>query len=320
MRNVDMIGLPRGGTTGSKAMSRSSAAANKEVKTLENCAKYDGVHGKTTKKDYLTEWVGLAKYLRNEHHVKIITENLTPEMISGYMTKRAAETNDVGTYAHIVSAVRKFGVAVDVAVSGKYGGYWSDVAIAMTKYNKADFTNDPDPKDLKTRAPNDPAAIIASDKLKMADKIAVRVSCELGCRLSETRKITVVDAPPPSGAEGTYLLSDNRLIWTAKGGQLMGGANRPRFVSPGLAQEIRAAAGEKLYVEVAESTLNRHLKAAAAAVGQKLKGAEHPFRHWFAREDLKMYMAQGLTYEQARQEVAEDLGHHRAYTTDRYLR
>jgi hypothetical protein len=40
MRNVDMIGLPRGGSSGSKAMSRSSAAANKEVKTLENCAKY----------------------------------------------------------------------------------------------------------------------------------------------------------------------------------------------------------------------------------------------------------------------------------------
>jgi integrase len=318
MRHVDLIGQPRGGATGSKAMSRATAAQAKEVRTLENCAKYDGVHSKTTKADYLTEWVNLAKYLRSEHHVKIITESITPEMLSKYMDKRAAETNDVGTYAHIVSAIRKFGVAIDVAQTGNYGGYWSNTAIAMTKYNKADFVNDPDPKDLKNRAPENPAAIIASDKLTTADKIAVRISCELGCRLSEAIKINVVDALPVE--RGTYLMPDNQLIWIAKGGQLMGGSNRPRYVSPQLAQDIRTAAGEKNIVSVAATTFNRHLHQAAASVGQKLEGGAHPFRHWYAGEAKKMYMAQGMTEEQARLAVSEDLGHHRPYTTDRYTR
>jgi hypothetical protein len=315
MQSVDMIGFKRGGAAGSKAMSRASAIAAGEVPNLENCAKYDGVHSYDTKADYLTEWINLAKYLRSEHHVKNITESVTPEMISAYMDKRAAEIDNAGTYGNIVSAVRKFGVALDVSTTGKYGGYWSNTTIEVTRYNKDAFNV----SIQGNRAPSDPAAIIASDKLLEADKIAVRLTCELGCRLSEAVRINVVDAPPAAGAEGTYLLPDNRVIWTAKGGQLMGGPERPRYISLDLATSIRTAAGDGT-VEVAKSTLNRHLHAAADSTGQILRGGDHPFRHYFAQISEAKYIAQGMTPAQAKHEVSEDLGHHRIYTTDRYLR
>jgi hypothetical protein len=117
---------------------------------------------------------------------------------------------------------------------------------------------------------------------------------------------------------GTYLFPNNRVVWVAKGGQRMGSIERPRYISPSLAKDIRVAA-KNGKVTIAASTLNRHLHKAATASGIILKGAEHPFRYFFAHKAYKAYRAQGLSHEEARREVAEDMGHHRAHTTDRYL-
>jgi hypothetical protein len=306
---VDEINVKRGGQNGSKTRSVKACKANNIPVTTANRAQFDGIHSKATRKDYLGVWIDLARYAREQYHTVYVANELTSEIVSAYVDQKLSRTDNANTAAKIHAALEKLGVALSRA--GYY--IWDNDAIRdVIRYNKADFSSN-----LRNRAPERPYDIAKSNKLTPSEQTVVMLAIETGMRLDEAHCVKITDKLPTE-IRDTYLLPDNRLVWAAKNGQVLGRDNRLRYCPDDLASEIRKLAVDGI-MEVNKDTLNTHLHNAAEATGQTLDGGLHPFRYVFAQESYKTYLEAGLTPQNAALEVAEDMGHHRDYVTKIYL-
>jgi hypothetical protein len=276
---------------------------------LANRSQYDGIHSKETKKKYLGIWVDLARFAVSEYQVGHIADELTAEIVSGFMSQAVAQTDNANTISGIHAALEKLGVALARA------GYdiWANDAIReIIFYNKSGIS-----ANRRNRAPERPYDIAYSNKLTPTEQAVVMLAIKTGMRLDEAHYVKIVDELPVN-IQDTYLLPDNRLVWSAKGGQVLGLDNRLRYCPTNLADKIRELA-VACSMEVNKDTLNTHIHAAAKATNQTIDGGMHPFRYVFAQESYKAYLGRGLSPKEAAQETAEDMGHHRDYVTKIYL-
>lgn len=103
--------------------------------------------------------------------------------------------------------------------------------------------------------------------------------------------------------------------------QEKGGKRTEHFVQPTTYRELEAHIAEHGQLAAPYRTFLRAVEAAARATGQYAPGrGTHGLKHSFAQERLHEAVEAGLSHEEAKQAVANEIAHNRLDSVDIYLR
>lgn len=162
--------------------------------------------------------------------------------------------------------------------------------------------------------------------------LATDVAAEGGLRASEIATIRPLAERPAADREWSPERWRGREHWERYSVVGKGGLTREVRLSPETAQRLEAARLEQprtitdrgIYRETqyqighGKAWSDSFSKASQAELGWS-RGA-HSLRHGYAQERMAVHQRAGLSYEDAKAQVAQEVGHFRDSTTDAYLR
>ncbi len=252
--------------------------------------------------------VRCAKWCEAEHDVRYIRQ-ITPDMAKGYVQSLRDDERSGQYVKKVISAIRKF----DVALRAK--GHRPRNAPPLMPPDEKGWSSDPQPERAYTPAAAE--RIAANMAQRARDKQTadvVRLQHVVGLRVNEAVYLRGMDID----VEGCRVYADKKT----KG-------HRPRTVGvdrrhQGFLQAMRDRAAEHRdgHIFQGRRSLDDRTREAVRQACKRL-GEEcystHGFRKTFAQTRYVALREQGLDDREARQRVAEDLGHNRVDVTAHYV-
>lgn len=262
---------------------------------FSDLARCTGIYSHATADSYRDTWVTLLSYARSEFGVKFLG-SLSPDHIKSFLESKQEEGLAKGTLVNICAAVTKLGTALDL--KHENNTYYNDFKVATN-----DFLNSCNAQVL---AHQNRAYANASELINAIKDPKMRLVAEtvyrLGLRSSEATLIRSTQ------------LNGNKLTITSKGGQKL-----EKNLTEDLKSKLEKHLGENNgIIKVNGRELRRAVQRAAEQTGQIPQGT-HGLRYNYAQNLYVQLITEGKTPAEARQQVAEELGHHREDITNRYL-
>lgn len=290
-----------------KNCARMALAAEGRSGNSANIATKTGIHGITTKDNYLEKWQEFARYAKDEYGVRDL-EKIAPEHIRAFLDEKIE--NGV-SYSHWAGYAAAFGKLENALYA------YSEKFDRGTSYDLRSVVNELRPEakaELSrfegTRNYSDVGKLIS--ELKPEFQLAAQIQYESGLRLAGATSIT------PGQLQG--LASDKHtgkvvgvIDYVGKGGKA-GFAQ----VSPKTYQKLTDHVARNGSFKVSPDGYRAALKDAACATGQDYNGS-HGLRWNFAQERFAELQTAGAGYEAALGAVSHELGHNRIDITLHYL-
>jgi len=246
--------------------------------------------------------------------------------VRSYIAGRGQALRDAGgsfqTIEREISALTKLSHALDVYTE-RHGGESAEGIRSVLAEEKAHWRAELSVRSggYTTRAYPDPEGLYAAIS-EPALRLQARLMGETGCRTEG------VGAP----ARGSNPLTASNLLGLGTdpvsgdvAGRIVvaekGGKHTEHFVQPSTYRELEAHIAEHGQLASPYRTFLRAIETAARATGQYAPGrGTHGLKHSFAQ--LRMYEAieAGLSHEEAKQTVANEIAHNRMDSVDVYLR
>lgn len=243
-----------------------------------------------------------------------------------YIAGRGQALRDAGgsfqTIEREISAIAKLSHALDVYAE-RHGGESAEGMRLVLAEEKTHWRAELSARSngYTSRAYPDPAGLYAAIP-DAGLRLQAKLMGETGCRAEG------VGAPArgsnPLTAEnllgmGTDPVSGDavgRITVTEKGGK-----QTEHFLEPETYRELQAHIAEHGQLASPYRTFLRAVEAAARATGQYAPGrGTHGLKHSFARERMREAIEEGLSHEEAKQAVANEIAHNRMDSVDTYLR
>ena len=246
--------------------------------------------------------------------------------VRAYIADRGQALRDAGgsfqTIEREISALTKLSHALDVYAE-RHGGESAEGMRLVLAEEKTHWRAELSARSngYTSRAYPDPAGLYAAIP-DAGLRLQAKLMGETGCRAEG------VGAPArgsnPLTAEnllgmGTDPVSGDavgRITVTEKGGK-----QTEHFLEPETYRELQAHIAEHGQLASPYRTFLRAVEAAARATGQYAPGrGTHGLKHSFARERMREAIEEGLSHEEAKQAVANEIAHNRMDSVDTYLR
>jgi integrase/recombinase XerD len=261
--------------------------SKKEDKQFLGATPY--IYHHNTLKKYLNACINFVQWLKKKHPGKIATlGRITEKQVADYLQHLIASDYSPYTIKQVAAAIAKLGDAI-----GRPG--WRTVVNRETQSVK---------RTRKSRA-------YASNAQKIIDKVVqediqliLALAAELGLRISEALNV-----------RGEHL-EGSVLRVKGKGG-LVRFVDVPTKILEKLSALVEQKPTGKLFHRDA-STVQRVLRQTCAKLNIPCKGV-HGLRHDFARNRYAELRQEGLSQEDSKQTVSNELGHSRLEITDAYL-
>jgi len=243
-----------------------------------------------------------------------------------YIADRGQALRDAGgsfqTIEREVLALTKLSQALDVYAERHGSESAAPIRIALAK-EKAYWRIELAARSggYTTRAYPDPAGLFAAIQ-DVGLRLQAKLMGESGCRAVgvgapahgsnpfTASNLLGMGTDPVSGAAA------GRIVVTEKGGK-----HTEPFVQPSTYRELEAYIAEHAQLASPYRTFLRAVEAAARATGQYAPGrGTHGLKHSFAQARMHEAFVGGLSHEEAKQAVANEIVHNRMDSVDTYLR
>ncbi len=243
-----------------------------------------------------------------------------------YIADRGQALRDAGgsfqTIEREISALTKLSHALDV-YSERHGGESAADIRTVLSEEKAQWRAELAVRSggYTTRAYPDPEGLYAAIS-DPALRLQAKLMGETGCRtegvgtpargsnpLTATNLLGLATDPVSGDAAG-------RIVVTEKGGK-----RTEHFLTPETYRELETHIAEHGQLASPYRTFLRAVEAAARATGQYAPGrGTHGLKHSFAQARLHEAVDAGLSHEEAKQAVANEIAHNRLDSVEVYLR
>lgn len=246
--------------------------------------------------------------------------------VRAYIADRGQALRDAGgsfqTIEREISALTKFSHALDVYAERHGGESAADIRVILAE-EKAHWRTELSSRSngYASRAYPDPAGLYAAIP-DPALRLQARLMGETGCRAegvgAPARGNNPVTASNLLGLGMDPISGDavGRIVVTEKGGK-----HTEHLVQPSTYRELEAHIAEHGQLVSPYRTFLRAIEAAARATGQYEPGrGTHGLKHSFAQTRMREATEAGLSYEAAKQAVANEIAHNRMDSVDVYLR
>ncbi|MBU1041692.1 MAG: hypothetical protein KKF77_11395 [Proteobacteria bacterium] len=243
-----------------------------------------------------------------------------------YIVGRGQALREAGgsfqTIEREISALTKLSHALDVYAERHGGESAADIRTVLSE-EKGHWRTELSPRSCgyTTRAYPDPEGLYAAIQ-DAGLRLQAKLMGETGCRAEG------VGAPARSSnpftatnllGMGTVPVSGEaagRIVVTEKGGK-----QTTHFVQPKIYHELEEHITKHGQLASSYRTFLRAVEAAARATGQYAPGrGTHGLKHSFAQTRMHEAIDAGLSYEEAKQTVANEIAHNRMDSVDVYLR
>jgi len=243
-----------------------------------------------------------------------------------YISSRGQALRGTGgsfqTIEREISALTKLSHALDVYAERHGGEPAADIRTIMVE-EKARWRTELAARSggYTSRAYPDPEglyAAISDSALRLQAKLMGETGCRtegVGAPARGSNPLTPANllglgTDPVSGA------SVGRITVTEKGGK-----HTEHFVQPSTYRELEGHIVEHGQLASPYRTFLRAVEAAARATGQYAPGrSTHGLKHSFAQERMHEAVEAGMSHEEAKQSVANEIAHNRMDSVDTYLR
>ena len=221
-----------------------------------------------------------------------------------------------------ISSFTKLSHALDVYAE-RHGGESAEGIRSVLAEEKAHWRTELSPRSngYASRAYPDPEGLYAAIS-DSALRLQAKLMGETGCRTEgvgapargsnplTSANLLGLGTDPVSGA------SVGRITVTEKGGK-----HTEHFVQPSTYRELEGHIVEHGQLASLYRTFLRAVEAAARATGQYAPGrGTHGWKHSFAQERMHEAVEAGMSHEEAKQSVANEIAHNRMDSVDTYLR
>ncbi|WP_459852489.1 hypothetical protein [Humidesulfovibrio idahonensis] len=243
-----------------------------------------------------------------------------------YITGRGQTLRDAGgsfqTLEREISALTKLSHALDVYAE-RHGGESAEGMRTVLAEGKAHWRAELSARSdgYTTRAYPDPEGLYAAIPDPTL-RLQARLMGETGCRAEgvgapargsnpfTATNLLGMGTDPVSGAAA------GRIVVTEKGGK-----RTEHFLTPETYLELEAHIAEHGQLASPYRTFLRAVEAAARATGQYAPGwGTHGLKHSFAQARMHEAIEEGMSHEEAKQAVANEIAHNRMDSVDTYLR
>jgi len=272
--------------------------------TSANIAEKTGVPSDASAARYVSTWVQAGEFAKAEFSIKVISE-LTGEHVAAYLQSKIDIGQKASSLEAEVSALNKLASTLEKALDGRD---FSDIK-AGTASMAADIRECPD-KALFDRAYSDVQVVVAGlpdDKTGLAGRFLQ----ESGCRIAEACRI---DASQMKGLSVDKYTGREigRVLVTGKGGHQYI-VNPSKSTYEAVQREIESSGR----FDVKQSDLRQAVEKAA---GDEYKNRGcHGMRYNYAQERMHELQSVGISRDEAKAIISEELGHHRPEITETYL-
>lgn len=228
----------------------------------------------------------------------------------------------VQTIEREISALTKLSHALDVYAERHGGESAADIRTVLAE-EKAHWRTELSARSggYTSRAYSDPEGLYAAIR-DAGLRLQAKLMGEAGCRaegvgapsrgsnpFTATNLLGMGTDPVSGDAAG-------RIVVTEKGGK-----HTEHFLKPETYHELEAHIAEHGQLASTYRTFLRAVEAAARATGQYAPGrGTHGLKHSFAQERMHEAVEAGLSHEEAKQAVANEIAHNRMDSVDVYLR
>jgi integrase len=246
--------------------------------------------------------------------------------VRAYIADRGQALRDAGgsfqTIEREISALTKFSHALDVYAERHGGESAADIRVILAE-EKAQWRTELAARSggYTTRAYPDPAGLYAAIP-DAGLRLQAKLMGETGCRTegvgAPARGSNPLTAANLLGMGADPVSGDavGRIVVTEKGGK-----RTEHFVNPATYREIEEHIQSHGQLASPYRTFLRAVEAAARATGQYAPGrGTHGLKHSFAQARLHEAIDAGLSHEEAKQAVANEIAHNRMDSVDVYLR
>lgn len=250
-----------------------------------------GIRSAGSVKVHIKTWNQLARFAKEFHGIKDVTQ-ITPGAVSDFLQSKIADNVSINTYTKISSSINKFDDIVNSCRDTKLD--YSTVCSTNLELAKDTLT-----VNTSSRAFEDPRAVINS--LSNDDhKIVATLQLDCGLRVGDVLKL-----------DDKHLLPNNTLqIDNSKNGFM---------IQKQIPADIYKEISQRGVISVDYNKYLDDIKNACRANGEVYSGS-HSFRHNFAQTRYDFYRSEGMTDEDARKCVSEEMQHHRIDVIKTYLR
>ncbi|MBI5519141.1 MAG: hypothetical protein HY916_03665 [Desulfovibrio sp.] len=248
------------------------------------------------------------------------------DLVRTYIADRGQALRDAGgsfqTIEREISALTKLSHALDVYAERHGGESAADIRVVLAE-EKAHWRTELAARSggYTTRSYPDPVGLYAA----ISDaglRLQAKLMGETGCRAEG------VGAPArgsnPLTSENLLGMCTEPISGTAAGRIVVtekGGKQTEHFVRPETYRELEEHIAEHGQLASPYRTFLRAVEVAARETGQYAPGrGTHGLKHSFAQARMHEAIEAGLSYEQAKQAVANEIAHNRLDSVDIYIR
>ena len=243
-----------------------------------------------------------------------------------YISLRGQALHDAGgsfqTIEREISALTKLSHALDVYAERHGGESAADIRTVLSE-EKGHWRTELSPRSCgyTTRAYPDPEGLYAAIQ-DAGLRLQAKLMGETGCRAegvgAPARGSNPFTATNLLGMGTDQVSGDaaGRIVVTEKGGK-----HTEHFLKPETYRELEAHIAEHGQLVSPYRTFLRAVEGAARATGQFAPGrGTHGLKHSFAQTRMNEAIGEGLSHEEAKQVVANEIAHNRMDSVDVYLR
>ncbi len=253
-------------------------------------------------------WVDMAKYIKEEFGIKNIYDT-RPEHVADYLNYRLEKGDlTVRSFNNICGYAEKYGVALRMESGDTTGRYSFHGAVEPCRQ---DGKISLPANEVANRKYDNPAQVSGA-MASPIHTVAAELMYQGGARISEVSELRADRNMLGINADG---MGEIKLTNTKNGQE------RTMYTPAANYKAVEAIQAENGGVfRFDQSEFRTDLIRACEATGEQYTGA-HAFRYNFAQSEFQKNLDKGMSVAEAKQAVAEKMGHTRADkdTTDRYL-
>ena len=262
-------------------------------------ASYTNITEHKTLEAYKSDWRELGRYQRDNGYGTNLRK-VSPDCVRDFLQSKLDAGRSYNTMVGYLTSIGKLDAMLD-SMSGRERGRLFDPVLQGDNSMRATIKAEAPRADAETRAFRDPQAVVAA----IADP-----RCQLAAEIQLATGLRVHDV--------TYirLNADGSLEINSKAGRRIPSYPIPSDLS---ARLMAINDGPGTFHLCNYDHYRYELAKACAATGEHYTGT-HALRHSYAQQSYADHRASGMSENEAKAAVSEELFHHRLEITDTYLR